>query len=146
MYYPVPHVLLLADPNRRNREGAPDTRERQGAIFSLAARDLRKSGTPAHEDLSSILRLNKPSQYKLKLACHANGSVDPVIDYMMSSKIFRAAIWIFLSAMMALELTSVTLSFMDQGRMLGLVGVGPVCFLTLPVWLLCAMPCSRRLK
>lgn len=82
----------------------------------------------------------------LQLEYHADGSVDPVIDHMMSSKVFRAAIWILLLSMTALGLSLVVISFVSEEKALALANVGTFCFLPLPFWLLCAMPCSRRLK
>jgi hypothetical protein len=74
-------MLTVIPPN----QGMETRRESSGAIYSLVMKERRDENT-TYTDLSSVLRLNNPSQAENKQQNDSLGAIDPVIDHLMGSK------------------------------------------------------------
>jgi hypothetical protein len=113
---------------------------------------IKEARTPdaTFTDLSTVLRLNDPSQAENKLRNDSIDSIDPVIDHLMSSKAFKLVVWSFVLGVLALGIPwTITLGASggdSPSRMMGLeLGVPsfiPFNVVTSAV----AMVCSRRLR
>jgi hypothetical protein len=134
-------VLTLIPPN----SGIETHRISSGAIYSLMMRQ-RRDGKTTYTDLSTVLRLNDPSEAKHKIQNDTYGSTDPVIEHLMSSKAFKAVVWTFIVAVLVLGggIMAVGADVGIQYRAVYLAGpaiVGSVLISTA-----IAMMCSRRLR
>ena len=141
-------MLTVIPPN----QGMETRRESSGAIYSLVMKERRDENT-TYTDLSSVLRLNNPSQAENKQQNDSLGSIDPVIDHLMGSKAFKFVIWGSMGGVLALGLAVVvvvTFFGRDDGleilrwRLL-MVGI-PAFVGYVPVMTAIAMLCSRRLR
>jgi hypothetical protein len=125
------------------------SREKPGRIYSLLIKEARTPDA-TYTDLSTVLRLNDPSQAENKLRNDSIDSIDPVIDHLMSSKAFKLVVWSFVLGVLALGIPwTITLGASggdSPSRMMGLeLGVPsfiPFNVVTSAV----AMVCSRRLR
>jgi hypothetical protein len=124
--------------------------ENPGRIYSLLVKEARAPDA-TNTDLSTLLRLNNPSQAENKLRNSSIGSNDPVIDHLMDSKAFKLVHWGFIVCVLVLAIPwTLSIGNTDTGagpsRLLGLqfglVVIIPFNVVTAAV----AMACSRRLR
>jgi hypothetical protein len=133
-------------------QGIETHRERSGAIYSLVMKEHRNRNT-TYTDLSTVLRLNNPSQAENKRQNDSLDLVDPVIDHLMRSRALRSLIWGFIVGVLSLGLgIMVVVSFSGFKQEPGPVRVtilmiGVPCLLGyVPMFTAVAMLCSRRLR
>jgi hypothetical protein len=141
-------MLTVIPPN----QGMETRRESSGAIYSLVMKERRDENT-TYTDLSSVLRLNNPSQAENKQQNDSLGAIDPVIDHLMGSKAFKFVIWGSMGGVLALGLAvMVVLTFFARHDKLEILrgiiltaGI-PAFVGYVPVITAAAMLCSRRLR
>lgn len=108
--------------------------------------------TYADSRLSTVLRLNDPSQAENKLQNDSFDSIDPVIDHLMGSRAVKCVIWSLIVIVLLVGLAVVVVSSLWMLPEFGLAraGVMIICIPFLlgyvPAATAIAMLCSRRLR
>jgi hypothetical protein len=129
-------------------EGIGTSHESPGRIYSLLMKE-RREASATYPDLSTVLRLNDPSQAEDKLRNDSLDSIDPVVDHLMNSRAFRVVIKGFIVAVLVLGM-AVFASGEIVGSDIRLVVLGyggfPVFFAFVPLATAMAFICSHRLR
>jgi hypothetical protein len=136
-------TLILPHP------GIETNRERRGAIYSLVMKE-RHDANATYTDLSTVLRVNDPSEAEHKRQSDTLGSTDPVIEHLMSFKAFKAVVWSFIAAVTILGLSIIAHGIFGNLGSTARVGVllygGPGFVLSVLLSTAIAMMSSRRLR
>jgi hypothetical protein len=135
-----------------SKEDANTSREKPGKIYSLLVKEARTSDA-THTDLSTVLRLNSPSQAENKLrddSIDSTDSIDPMIDHLMGSKAFRVVNWISIVCVLLLGLFwtigGAALGGEGPTREMALAVGIPMIFCSTLFAAAVAMMCSRSLR
>jgi hypothetical protein len=145
---PFSDTVLRADPLFSHDQGLENSRGSSGAIYSLMKKESRNVNA-TYTDLSTVLRLNGPSQAEKKRQSDALGSDDPVIEHLMRSKALKAVFLGLIAAVLGWGIAIIVLVEMGgaQYRTDLLAFAGAPCLgAWVPATALFAMMCSRRLR
>jgi hypothetical protein len=101
--------------------------------------------------LSTVLRLNNPSQAEDKLRNDSIDSVDPVINHLMGSRAVKCVIWSLVVIVLLMGVAAVVVlalwEYADGLARASVMSIGiPILLGFVPAATAVAMLCSRRLR